>query len=259
MRQTLTIVKIGGNVVDSPEKLSSFLSDFRSICGSKLLVHGGGKIATSVASSLGVETKFIDGRRVTSPEMMDVATMVYAGLINKKIVAELNAGNCSAVGLSGADAMSIVSHKRPAEPIDFGMVGDVESVNGEFIAGLIDLGITPVFCAVTADCNGNLLNTNADTIAEELAISLAELFDVRLIFCFEKEGVLDDDGENARVIPFITNESFNELKASGIVNGGMIPKITNALRASKTPGIMDVIIKGSDNLLKASGTTISYE
>ena len=209
MKPVLSVVKIGGNVIDSPKELELFLSEFAAISGPKLLVHGGGKIATSVAEKLGVETHFIDGRRVTSPEMMDVALMVYAGLVNKKIVAMLGARNCPAIGLSGADGSTVISRRRPATPVDYGEVGDVDMVDGQLISRLIENGLTPVYCAVTVDNDGNLLNTNADTMAEELAIALGEFFDVRLFYCFEKKGVMN--GED--VIPVIDSELFEQLKA----------------------------------------------
>lgn len=252
MKPVLSVVKIGGNVIDSPAELSNFLSEFASISGPKLLVHGGGKIATTVAEKLGVETKFIEGRRVTSPEMMDVALMVYAGLVNKKIVAELGAKNCPAIGMSGADGSTVISRKRSPIPVDYGEVGDVDFVDGRLLEKLINDGITPVFCAVTVDTEGCLLNTNADTMAEEIAIGMGEFFDVRLFYCFEKKGVMN----NENVIPQIDSDMFEKLKAEGIVAAGMIPKISNALRAAKSPGVIDVIIKSSSDLLVGSGTVI---
>lgn len=254
MKQNLTLIKIGGNVIDSPGNLSRFLEDFAAISGPKLLVHGGGKIATSVAEALGIKSQFIDGRRVTSPEMMDVALMVYAGLINKKIVASLCAKGTLAIGLTGADASTVTAHKRSPEPVDYGLAGDVESVDADIISRFIDDGIVPVYCAVTCDRDGVLLNTNADTIAEELAVGLAEHFSVRLIYCFEKDGVLD---RNGNVIPVITSEDFENLKNDGVVAAGMIPKIANALRAASVPGVMDVIVKNSAKLLEGSGTVIT--
>jgi len=253
MRQIINIVKIGGNVIDFPDKLTNFLNDFASITGPKILVHGGGKTATTIADKLGIESKFIEGRRVTSKKMIKITLMVYAGLINKEIVATLCAKSCPAIGLTGADASVIMARKRSPEPVDYGEVGDIDYIDTDFITKLIDSDITPVFCSITSDNDGHLLNTNADTVAVELAIALASVYDVRLIYCFEKDGVMSD----GTVIPQINSEMFEELKNNGTINSGMIPKITNALRAAKTPGVLDVNIRNAEHLLYGSGTYIT--
>ncbi len=253
----ITVVKIGGNVIDNPEQLKSFLRDFAKIAGPKILVHGGGKFATRMAAELGVETHMIDGRRVTSPEMLDIAVMVYAGIINKRIVASLQAIGCDAVGLCGADMHCIISVKRPATPVDYGEVGDVDTVNSSSLKMLLDNSITPVICAITADYDGNLLNTNADTIATCVAKAMSEEALTRLIFCFEKDGVLADVNNAGSVIRTITPDSVDELIARGVISDGMIPKVTNAIKAITTSDLDSVIIKSSTRLHDDSGTCIS--
>lgn len=253
----ITVVKIGGNVIDNPEQLKSFLKDFAKIAGPKILVHGGGKLATRMAAELGVETRMIDGRRVTSPEMLEIAVMVYAGIINKRIVAALQAIGCDAIGLCGADMHCIISVKRPATPVDYGEVGDVDTVNSSSLKMLLDNSITPVICAITADYDGNLLNTNADTIATCVAKAMSEEALTRLIFCFEKDGVLADVNNAGSVIRTITPDSVDELIARGVISDGMIPKVTNAIQAITTSGLDSVIIKSSTRLHDDSGTCIS--
>lgn len=251
----VNVVKIGGNVIDNPEALDKFLDDFVKIPTLKILVHGGGKIATAMAAKLGVETMMIDGRRVTSPAMLDVALMVYAGLINKKIVAGLQKRGCNAIGLCGADGMSVEARKRSPKPIDYGQVGDVVAVNQWVIDKLLKAELTPVFCAISCDFDGNLLNTNADTMATEIAQGLTELRDTRLTFCFEKRGVLADVDNPDSVIESIDRQSFAELKENGTINSGMLPKIENALKAV-AQGVESVTIKSSEELLSESGTVI---
>lgn len=231
MKQALHIVKIGGNIIDAPEALASFLANFASIPGFKLLVHGGGKIATSMAAELGIQSQMIEGRRVTDSESLKIVTMVYAGWINKSIVASLQALSSNAIGLAGPDGAFVVSKKRNPEPIDYGFVGDIESVNAHGLTALIENGLSPVFAPITADTKGQLLNTNADTMAQALAIALSTHFDVTLTYCFEKQGVLMDPNDDNSVISQINSANFAQLKADGIVSAGMIPKLENALKA----------------------------
>jgi acetylglutamate kinase len=230
-KPTLTLVKIGGNIIDNPVALSAFLNDFSKIEGAKVLVHGGGKSATKLAEQMGLQPQFIDGRRITDAPMLDIAVMTYAGLINKNIVAQLQALQTNAMGLSGADGTMIVSEKRKNENIDFGWVGDVIAVNGELLTTLIEHKITPVFCAITHDGNGQLLNTNADTIASELAITLSHYYQVKLIYCFEKQGVLSDAEDDDSVILNINSEDYQTLKNKGSIHSGMIPKLDNCFYA----------------------------
>ncbi len=231
MKKDLHIVKIGGNIIDTPEALASFLVNFASIPGFKLLVHGGGKIATSMAADLGIKSQMIEGRRVTDTESLRIVTMVYAGWINKSIVASLQAHATNAIGLTGPDGGFVISHKRNPEPIDYGFVGDIESVNADGLKALIDAGFSPVFAPITADLQGQLLNTNADTMAQALAIALSKHFNITLTFCFEKQGVLMNPNDDNSVISHINARNFTELKADGIVSAGMIPKLENALKA----------------------------
>lgn len=241
MKDRLTIVKVGGKIVEEPDTLAALLRDFASIDGFKLLVHGGGRSATKVAASLGVETKMIDGRRVTDAEMLRVVTMVYGGLVNKNIVAGLQGLGVDALGMTGADMNIIRSDRRPVKTVDYGFVGDVKEVNGEAIASLVRSGVVPVIAPLTHDGKGSLLNTNADTMAGETAKGLAQYFDVHLVFCFEKNGVLRDENDDDSVIPEIDRASYAELKGQGIVSGGMIPKLDNAFDAIES-GVSEVII-----------------
>lgn len=259
MNKEVTVVKIGGNVVDNPVALADFLSDFAKLPGLKILVHGGGKEATRLSSTLGIETRMIDGRRVTDGDTLDVVTMVYAGLVNKRIVSKLQAIGCNAIGLSGADAGVIRSVRRPALPVDYGFVGDIDpsGVDGNFICNLLDSGLVPVFCAITHSADGQLLNSNADTVASSVACAVSALAKVRLIYCFEKPGVLAVADDDTSVIPSITPEIFKALTSDGTVSGGMLPKITNALRAVDA-GVGEVVIKSAANLLSLnSGTVIT--
>lgn len=256
--QTLTVVKIGGNIVDNPDKLDDFLSVFNQIAGPKILVHGGGKIATSMASKLGVESEMIQGRRVTNAQTLPITVMVYAGLVNKNIVAKLQHKSCDAIGFCGADARLIISQKRSVSPIDYGFVGDFKAkdVNVVRLGQFLKMGLVPVFSAITCDISGQLLNTNADTIASNLAIALANEFIVNLIYCFELKGVLVDINQPDSVIEIINHKNFEVLKEQGIINQGMLPKIENAL-AAIDQNVNKVCIKQADDLLDSlAGTTI---
>ena len=248
----LKVVKIGGNIVDNPEKLDKFLRDFASLKKSKILVHGGGKIATDIGKSLGIEAQMINGRRVTDAETLKIVTMVYAGLINKAIVSKLQFFGCNAVGLSGADGKFIVSRRRPAEPVDYGFVGDpVQEKFGLATARtLMDAGFTVVVAPITLDeADGSLLNTNADTVAQTVAVGMAAEYDVELVYCFEKQGVLMNVDDEDSVIGEITPEKFAELKAAGIVADGMLPKLENAFTAIAN-GVKSVVICSAENILK---------
>lgn len=242
-KQELYIVKIGGNVIDNPEKLEAFLKDFSELQKPKILVHGGGKLATKLAEKLEIPQEFFEGRRITNQETRDVAVMVYAGLINKNIVATLQKNKLNAIGFSGADANVIPAHKRPVKTVDFGWVGDVETekINAEFITKVIAENVCPVFCAITHDGKGNLLNTNADTIASSLAVALSSDFDINLVYCFEKNGVLENIEDENSVISKIIPDTYAQLKENNIVNEGMIPKIDNAFAAIKK-GVKSVFI-----------------
>lgn len=253
--KTLSVIKIGGNVVDSPQALDAFLDDFVSLPNDKILVHGGGVMASQTLRRLGIEPKMVDGRRITDEQTLRVAVSVYAGWLNKNIVAKLQARRCNALGLSGADGDIIEADIRPKEPIDFGFVGDVRSIDIKFLDMLLEQGITPVICAVTHDRKGTLLNTNADTIASSVARAMAAIRKVSLTFCFEKNGVLADPEDENSVIAHIDRAGFAEMKASGAVSAGMIPKLDNAFAAIDA-GVQRVIIKNSANLDKAIGTVI---
>jgi acetylglutamate kinase len=240
-KNPLTIIKIGGNIIDNPSELKQFLSDFSTIEGNKILVHGGGKSATKMAEKLGLIPKLIDGRRITDARMLDVAVMIYAGQINKNIVAQLQANKTNAIGFSGADGNLIQSDKRNHPTIDYGFVGDVKQVNTNLLEILLNQKIIPVFCAITHDTKGQLLNTNADTIASELSIALSTIFDVTLIYCFEKQGVLTDiDNENS-VVEHINQELYAQLKSENIIHSGMIPKLDNCFN-SLSKGVQKIKI-----------------
>ena len=256
MKQTLTIVKVGGKIVETPRSLETLLNQFCQLEGHKILVHGGGRTATDIAARLGIETTMIEGRRVTDEEMLRVVTMVYGGLVNKNIVAKLQAKDVNALGLTGADMNVIQSHRRPLKNgIDYGFVGDVDCVDAERLSLLLNAGITPVMAPLTHDKKGSMLNTNADTIAAETAKALAGKFEVTLVYCFEHAGVLTDPEDETSVIPLITRESFGNLKAQGIVSGGMLPKIENSLAAVEA-GVRRVVITRADNLSENKGTSI---
>lgn len=253
----IKVVKIGGNVIDNAAALDSFIKDFSALEGDKILIHGGGKLATQMSEKLDIPTTMIDGRRVTDEQTIDVVTMVYAGLINKKIVAGLQAAGCNAIGLSGADAGVVKASRRVPKPIDFGFVGDIstQGVNADFILTLIQQGIVPVFCSIMHDGNGSLLNCNADSVASAVAVAVAQKADTELVFCFEKAGVLADVDNPDSVIAEINPENYKQLLAEGVVSKGMIPKIDNAFAAIDS-GVKSVTIKHSEALLNVSGTKI---
>ena len=240
-KKPVTLIKIGGNIIDNPTELKQFLSDFSKIEGYKILVHGGGKSATKMAESIGLVPQMIDGRRITDAAMLDVVVMIYAGQINKNIVAQLQANNTNAMGFSGADGNLIQSDKRNHPTIDYGFVGDVKKVNTQLLETLLSNGIVPVFCAITHDAKGQLLNTNADTIASELAIALSEVFDVTLNYCFEKPGVLYDAEDDSSVIENINQELYSKLKAEKAIHSGMIPKLDNCFN-SLSKGVQKIKI-----------------
>ena len=271
MKEKLTIVKVGGAVVEDELQLSQLLKDFSAIEGRKVLVHGGGRKATKIAERLGIETKMVNGRRITDGDMLEVVTMVYGGLVNKNLVARLQAHGINAIGLTGADANAIRSHKRPpvvikdssaadgsatgSSLVDFGFVGDVDQADGQMLSRLIEAGITPVMAPLTHDGEGHILNTNADTIASETAKALAQYYDVTLIFSFEKKGVLRNPDDEDSVIPVISRSLFNEYKADGTISGGMLPKIENALAAVES-GVSRVIITLATAIDGKHGTII---
>jgi len=257
MKEKLTIVKVGGAVVEDEAQLAQLLKDFSAIPGRKVLIHGGGRRATQVAASLGIESKMVGGRRITDAEMLSVVTMVYGGLVNKNLVARLQANGVNALGLTGADIDVIRSHKRPLKDgIDFGFVGDVDRADGQMLSRLIEAGITPVMAPLTHDGQGHILNTNADTIASETAKALAPFYDVTLIYSFEKKGVLSNPDEDDSVIPTINRADFERYKADGTISGGMLPKIENALSAIDA-GVGRVIITLATAIDGHSGTIIS--
>lgn len=253
--KSLTIIKIGGNLLDNEVELDKALNYFSNIDGAKILVHGGGKKTSELCLKLGIKPNMHNGRRITDQATLEVATMVYAGLFNKTLVSKLQNLNCNALGFSGADGNVILSKKRPVKDIDFGMVGDVESINDKLLINLLDNGFVPVFCAITHDGKGQLLNTNADTIASVLAATLSADYDVELKFCFEKEGVLSNPEDESSVFPKLSMEEYLANKASGVIYEGMIPKIDNAFDA-KNGNVKKVMICGIEGINKAKGTEI---
>lgn len=256
MKEKLTIIKVGGKIVEDPVSLQQLLFDFVNIPGYKILVHGGGRSATKIASELGLESKMVNGRRITDEAMLRIVTMVYGGLVNKNIVAQLQALQVNALGLTGADVNVIRSFKRPVKDIDYGFVGDVEKVDGEILSVLIKEGIVPVMAPLTHDGKGNILNTNADTIAGETAKSLVAYFDVTLVYCFEKKGVLLDETDEDSVIPQISQEGFHKLVFDKKIQGGMIPKLENAFVALNK-GVTEVFITSASAIGKGEGTHIT--
>lgn len=255
MKEKLTLIKVGGKIVEEKETLTRLLGDFAAIPGAKVLVHGGGRSATRIAEQLGIESQMVNGRRITDAETLKVVTMVYGGLVNKNIVAGLQALNVNALGLTGADMNVIRSVIRPIKDVDYGYVGDVKKVDGARLQQLIDSGVVPVMAPLTHDGEGHILNTNADTIAGETAKALAEFYDVTLVYCFEKKGVLWDADNDDSVISEITADSFRKLVADGIVQGGMLPKLENAFEAINA-GVGEVIITSSNDLTGTEGTHI---
>lgn len=253
--EKLTLIKVGGKIVEEPDTLQQLLRDFSSIEGHKVLVHGGGRSATRIASQLGIESQMVNGRRITDAEMLKVVTMVYGGLVNKNIVAGLQALQVNALGLTGADMNIMRSDKRPVKDVDYGFVGDVKEVNADVLASLIQQGIVPVLAPLTHDKQGHMLNTNADTIAGEAAKALAKYFDVTLMFCFEKKGVLLNENDDESVIPEIDRASFQKYVAEGVIQGGMIPKLENAFQAIDA-GVKEVIITQASEIHKHTGTRV---
>ncbi|PKO98127.1 MAG: acetylglutamate kinase [Bacteroidetes bacterium HGW-Bacteroidetes-8] len=253
----LTVIKIGGNIIDRPDELDVFLEKFEKIDGPKILVHGGGVLASEMADKLGIKTKMHQGRRITDLETLKLVSMVYAGWINKSIVAKLQKIECNSIGLSGADADCVPAIRRSPVPVDFGYVGDVDpqQINTGFLLSMLGKGITPVFCAITHDRNGSILNTNADTMASSIAIALSRDYYTRLIYCFEKQGVLSNPDDEESIIPLITRVSYESIKASGVVRDGMIPKMDNAFYAIDN-GVSEVFIKHASNLGNDKGTVL---
>jgi acetylglutamate kinase len=260
--EKLLVVKIGGNIIDDEAKLASFLETFAAVDNKKILVHGGGKLATKLAAQLNIPQQMVEGRRITDAETLKIVTMVYAGFINKNIVAQLQSADCNAIGLSGADGNAVMAHKRVVKELDYGFAGDVDGVNSEFLHNLLQQNISPVLSPITHDGKGQLLNTNADTIAQETAKALSALYDVHLVYSFEKSGVLLNVDDETSVIQLISKEKYGELKGSGLVFAGMIPKLDNAFSALES-GVKKVIIGKAEKLLSLvngeSGTTLVYE
>ncbi len=269
---TLHVIKIGGNVIDDPAKLSSFLKDFSGLPGHRILVHGGGKIATKLAEDLGIVSRMVDGRRITDAESLKVVVMVYAGLINKSIVAGLQANTCNAIGLAGADGNIIRAKKRPlkkgagpnGEDIDYGFVGDLDqdSVDASAITALLENGFTPVFSAITHDGQGDLLNTNADTIASVIAVAMSSKYETSLVYCFEKSGVLRNVDDESSVIKMIDPQYYRELKEQAVIHSGMVPKMDNAFDAL-SKGVREVCIGNAGSLTRLNkqdfGTRLKSE
>jgi len=231
MKQKLSVVKIGGNVLENEIELDRFLLNFSNLKESKILVHGGGKLATKLAAKLGIESKLTNGRPITDTKSLEVITMVYGGLTNKNVVAKLQALGTNALGLSGADGNAIQAHKRPVKEIDYGFVGDIDGINSDLIHTLVGADLTPVFCAISHDGKGQLLNTNADTIASELAIGMSHKYETTLYYCFEKKGVLQDVENDDSVIKHIDTKSYNDLLAQNSIADGMLPKMQNCFHA----------------------------
>jgi len=257
-KEKLSIVKIGGNIIEDETSLNAFLELFSNLEGKKILVHGGGKRATHMASKLGIEAKMINGRRITDAETLEVITMVYGGLVNKNMVAKLQALNTDAIGLTGADVNSIKSDKRPVKEIDFGFVGDVKEVAHNSIDKLIQADFTPVFCAITHDGNGQLLNTNADTIASQVAVGMSNLYDTSIYYCFELNGVLRDINDKDSVVRHIDSKVYKELLEQGIIADGMLPKLENCFDALKN-GVNNINMGNTSMLTQANDnfTTIT--
>ncbi len=251
----LTIIKVGGKVVEDPSALNAMLDQFVRISGYKILVHGGGNTASEIAGKLGIETQMVDGRRITSQSMLDVVTMVYGGLVNKKIVAQLQARGCNAIGLSGADLNLIHARKRPVKEIDFGFVGDVDDVNSRELRFLLNENVVPVVAPLTHDGKGQLLNTNADTIAAELAGELANHYSVYLFFCFDKKGVLMNPEDEGSMLHELSAQEFGQYQNEKVISSGMIPKLENGFKA-KRRGVKEVLITNTENMMTGRGTRL---
>ena len=255
MKEKLTVIKVGGKIVEEEATLNQLLNDFAAIEGHKVLVHGGGRSATKIAAQLGIDSKMVNGRRITDAETLKVVTMVYGGLVNKNIVAGLQARGVNALGLTGADMNVIRSMKRPVKEVDYGFVGDVERVDSTLLSDLIHKGFVPVMAPLTHDGQGNMLNTNADTIAGETAKALSAIFDVTLVYCFEKKGVLRDENDDESVIPQINHAEFQRYIAEGVIQGGMIPKLENSFEAINA-GVSEVVITLASAIHTDGGTRI---
>lgn len=253
--EKITIVKVGGKVVEDTESMNALLDQFNRISSHKILVHGGGHTATEMANKLGIETEMVDGRRITGKSMLEVVTMVYGGLVNKKIVAGLQARGCNAIGLTGADLNLISAVKRPVGEIDYGFVGDVDDVNSREIRMLIEENVVPVVAPLTHDGKGSLLNTNADTIASELAIELASYYNVYLFYCFDKKGVLIDPQDENSVIYDLDVEKYGKYRNEGLISTGMIPKLDNGFKAKRS-GVKEVLITNTENMAQGRGTRL---
>jgi acetylglutamate kinase len=256
----LTLLKIGGNILDNPKLLSAMLDNFAAIEGYKILIHGGGKIANVLMKQMGLEPKMVDGRRITDEKTLEIVTMVYGGLINKNLVCALQERGCNAIGLTGADANIIPALKRPVKDINYGFVGDIDTskINTGALEKILTFGMVPVLAPLTHDGKGSMLNTNADTIASSVAVLLAKLFRVKLVYCFEKRGVLSDINNDDSVITEIDEEIYNRYKSQGAIHSGMIPKLDNAFNALKS-GVSQIIICGPEafkNQNPETGTTI---
>jgi acetylglutamate kinase len=258
----LIVIKIGGNIIDDEGKLTSFLQSFAKIEGKKILVHGGGKFATRVAEAMGIDQQMIDGRRITDAETLKVVTMVYAGYINKNIVAVLQANNCAAIGITGADGNLIQAHQRKNKEVDYGFVGDVDVINSKLLSGLLNDNFSVIVAPITHNMQGQLLNTNADTIAQEIAKAMSNFFEVHLIYSFEKAGVLKDVTDEDSVINEINPSNYIQLKEQNIIFEGMIPKLDNAFAALEN-GVKRIVIGNAEKLFElingSSGTNIIHE
>ena len=252
--EKLTLIKVGGKIVEEQATLSRLLASFAAIPGRKVLVHGGGRSATAMASRLGIESRMVGGRRITDKAMLEVVTMVYAGLVNKNIVAGLQAQGVNALGMTGADMNILLSDKRPVGEVDYGYVGDVRRVDAAALSALIEMGVVPVIAPLTHDGRGSMLNTNADTMAGEAAKALASRYEVSLVYCFEKRGVLRDENDDNSVIAEMTRQQFETYRAEGVVQGGMIPKLENAFDAIRH-GVREVIITRADAIGQPHGGT----
>ncbi|MCL5129458.1 acetylglutamate kinase [Algibacter sp. L4_22] len=256
MKEKLSIIKIGGNIIEDETSLNAFLKLFSNLEGKKILVHGGGRRATHIASKLGIESQMINGRRITDAETLEVITMVYGGLVNKNVVAKLQGLNIDAIGLTGADINSIQSVKRPVKDVDFGFVGDVENVAHKSIDKLIQANFTPIFCAITHDGNGQLLNTNADTITSQVAIGMSKLYETSIYYCFEFNGVLEDINDKNSVVKHIDTNIYKDLLAKGIIVDGMLPKLENCFNALQNGvsainmGNTEMLTQENDNFTK---------
>ncbi len=247
MKNKLKVIKIGGKLIDDEARLEKFLAVFARLKGNKILIHGGGSMANRLSLKLGINPRMVDGRRITTSADIEIVTMVYAGWINKRIIARLQQHGCNAIGLSGADANTIVARKRPVKEIDYGFVGDIEKVNTSLIQTLLSSGLTPVFSAITHDGNGRLLNTNSDTVAAEIAIAMSELYETKLLYCFEKKGVLENSDDILSVIPLLDFATYRHAAETGSIHNGMLPKLHTGFTALERK-VTEVII-GDDTIL----------